>query len=180
MKQMRTMIAVILGGLMILGLAACGSGNGASGSQTADGNTAQTQTGGAEEQASEKDDAEEPVTEPTEEEAADDAGAAATDSTESPDAAAGAGEGRVLVVYYSATGHTADVAGYIANATGGDPFELVPVEAYSSDDLDWTDEDSRVVHEHDNPDARAVELAASTVDNWEEYDTIFVGYPKLG
>lgn len=85
--------------------------------------------------------------------------------------------GKTLVVYYSATGNTENVANYIAAATGADLFELEPANPYSSDDLDWTDSNSRVVYEHDNPDARVVELAASTVDNWDSYDTVFIGYP---
>ena len=91
--------------------------------------------------------------------------------------AAGTESGKTLVVYYSASGHTEDVAGYIAAATGGDTFELEPVEDYTSEDLNYSDEDSRVVYEHDNPDARAVDLVAATVPDWESYDTIFVGYP---
>ena len=85
--------------------------------------------------------------------------------------------GKTLVVYYSASGNTENVANYIAAATGGDTFELVPVNEYSSDDLRWTDKNSRVVREHDNPDERNVELVKDTVDNWDEYDTVFIGYP---
>lgn len=85
--------------------------------------------------------------------------------------------GKTLVVYYSATGHTEDVAGYIAAATDADIFVLEPVEPYSSEDLDWTDENSRVTREHENEAERNVELVADTVDNWESYDTIFIGYP---
>ena len=54
----------------------------------------------------------------------------------------GSGAGKTLVVYYSATGHTDAVAGYIAEALGGDLFKLEPAEPYSSDDLNWTDGDS--------------------------------------
>lgn len=86
-------------------------------------------------------------------------------------------EGKTLVVYFSATGNTETAANYIAEATGADIFVLEPVEPYTSDDLRWTDENSRVVYEHDNPDARAVELVASTVGNWDDYDTVFIGYP---
>ena len=52
--------------------------------------------------------------------------------------------GNVLVVYFSAQGHTERVAGYIADATGGDVFELVPVEPYTASDLNWSNSDSRV------------------------------------
>ncbi|WP_033165272.1 flavodoxin [Clostridium sp. KNHs205] len=82
-----------------------------------------------------------------------------------------------LVVYYSATGNTESVANTIAVATGGDLFELEPTEPYSDEDLDWTNESSRVSVEHDNPDARTVELTAETVDNWDNYDTVYIGYP---
>ncbi|MDY5986868.1 flavodoxin [Sporofaciens sp. SGI.106] len=85
--------------------------------------------------------------------------------------------GKTLVVYYSATGNTKEVAGYIADATGADTFELVPAEPYTSEDLDWTNEDSRVSREHDNPDERVVELVETTVSDWEAYDTIYIGYP---
>ena len=85
--------------------------------------------------------------------------------------------GKTLVVYYSATGNTKNVANYIATATDGDLFKLEPAKPYSDDDLNWTDDNSRVVREHDNPDERDVALVKSTVENWDEYDTIFIGYP---
>lgn len=84
---------------------------------------------------------------------------------------------KVLVVYFSATGNTKEVAEHISAATGGDMFELVPAEPYSSGDLSWTDKNSRVVYEHDHPDERNIELTKVTVDNFEEYDTVFIGYP---
>lgn len=90
---------------------------------------------------------------------------------------ASAGEGNTLVVYYSATGNTEEVANAIAEATGGDIFELEPVEQYSSEDLDWTDSESQVSREYENEDLRDVELVASTVENWDSYDTVFIGYP---
>lgn len=85
--------------------------------------------------------------------------------------------GKTLVVYYSATGNTRNVAEYIVSATDADIFELVPTEPYTDDDLNWTDDNSRVVYEHDNPDNRDVELVAYTVDDWDSYDTVFIGYP---
>ena len=90
---------------------------------------------------------------------------------------AAAGSGNVLVVYYSATGNTEEAANAIAAATGGDLFELEPVEPYTDDDLNWTDENSRVSVEHENEDQRDVELVSTTVENWDSYDTVFIGYP---
>ena len=91
-----------------------------------------------------------------------------------PEAPAGS---RVLVAYFSATGNTEAVAGYIAQATGGDLFEITPADPYTADDLNWTDENSRVVYEYENPDERDTELAADTPDGWEDYDVVFLGYP---
>ena len=84
---------------------------------------------------------------------------------------------RVLVAYFSATGNTEAVAGYIAQATGGDLFEITPADPYTVDDLNWTDENSRVVYEYENPDERDTELASDTPDGWEDYDVVFLGYP---
>lgn len=85
--------------------------------------------------------------------------------------------GKTLVVYYSATGSTEAVAGYIADATGGDLFEIVPAEPYTSEDLNWSDRESRVSREHDDESLRDVELVSAAVENWEDYDTVFIGYP---
>lgn len=85
--------------------------------------------------------------------------------------------GRTLVVYYSAQGHTQEVAQKIANNLGADIFQIVPANEYSSADLDWTDDNSRVSREHDDESLRNVELVSTTVDNWEEYDTVIIGYP---
>ncbi|MCI9596539.1 MAG: flavodoxin [Firmicutes bacterium] len=98
-------------------------------------------------------------------------------TSEAASKSGGAGTGKTLVVYYSATGNTEEVAGFIAKATNGDTFELVPKEPYSDDDLNWTDDKSRAVREHENPDERDIELTKTTVDDWESYDTVFIGYP---
>lgn len=92
----------------------------------------------------------------------------------SADSAAGGG---TLVVYFSATGNTEAVAGYIADALGADLFAITPAEPYTDDDLNWTDESSRVNAEHNDPALQAVELTTTTVDQWESYDTVFIGYP---
>lgn len=103
--------------------------------------------------------------------------AAAAQTETAADTGGNAGTGNTLVVYYSATGNTEGVANYIAEATGGDLFELEPAEPYTDADLDWTDDNSRVTREHDDPELRDVELVADTVENWDSYDTVFIGYP---
>ena len=85
--------------------------------------------------------------------------------------------GRTLGVYYSAQGHTEEVAQKIAENLDADIFEIVPVEEYTSDDLDWTDSNSRVSREHDDESLRNVELVSTTVENWDSYDTVLIGYP---
>mgnify|MGYP004563450621 FL=1 len=85
--------------------------------------------------------------------------------------------GKVLVVYYSATGSTKAVAETIAETAGADIFEIVPKDKYTSADLDWTDNGSRVNAEHDDESKRDVTLEKVTPDNWSDYDTVFVGYP---
>ena len=86
-------------------------------------------------------------------------------------------ESNVLVAYFSATGNTERVANAIAEATGGDLFELTPADPYTDADLDWTDESSRVVREYENPEERDVALTVDTPDNWADYDVVYLGYP---
>ena len=86
-------------------------------------------------------------------------------------------EGGTLVVYYSATGNTEQVANYIADITGGDLFELEPADPYTDEDLNYNNEDSRVSQEYADESLRDVELVADTVENWDSYDTVFIGYP---
>lgn len=88
-----------------------------------------------------------------------------------------AAEGKTLVVYYSATGTTEKVAGMIADATGGELYEIEPVEPYTDEDLDWTDSDSRVSREHENEAERDVELVSTTVDDFEDVSVVYLGYP---
>lgn len=84
---------------------------------------------------------------------------------------------KTLVVYFSAQSHTKAVAEKIADNLNADLFEIVPKETYTSDDLDWTDNNSRVSREHNNESLRNVELITTKVDNWENYDTVLIGYP---
>ena len=122
-----------------------------------------------------------PTEEPTQS-AAPSASKSPEDTTESEENDMGseqttAESGKVLVVYYSATGNTKAVGDTIAVTLGADTVEIVPIEPYTDEDLDWTNNDSRVSREHDDPDSRDVALTAATVDNWDSYDTVFIGYP---
>ena len=144
---MKKLIALLLSLMLVFSLAACGNNPQAAETEPA------TST---------------PVSEETQEpETSEETEAADTEST----------GGKTLVVYYSASGNTENVSNVIAKTLGADLFELEPVEPYSNDDLDWTNDDSRVTREHENEDERDVELVSATVDNWSEYDTVFIGYP---
>ena len=100
----------------------------------------------------------------------------ATEETSANNESSTAGS-KTLVVYYSATGSTKAVAETIAQTANADTFEITLVEPYTSADLDWTDNNSRVSVEHNDESKRNVELTNTTPDNWEQYDTVFVGYP---
>ena len=84
-------------------------------------------------------------------------------------------ENKALVVYFSATGTTAKAARTIAEVTGGTLYEIVPQQAYTSDDLDWNDRQSRSSVEMNNPQARPA-LKDTKLDV-AAYDVIFIGYP---
>ena len=84
---------------------------------------------------------------------------------------------KILVVYYSATGSTKAVADTIADTTRADLIELTHVVPYTSDDLNWTNDNSRVSVEHNDESKRDVPLTKTTPDNWADYDTVFIGYP---
>ena len=84
---------------------------------------------------------------------------------------------KTLVVYFSAQSHTKAVAEKIADNLNADIFEIIPEQIYTPEDLDWTDNNSRVSKEHENESLRNVKLTKTQVDNFENYDTILIGYP---
>lgn len=81
----------------------------------------------------------------------------------------------VLVAYFSATGNTKTVAEQIADVTGGELYEIEPAEPYTSKDLDYNNDDCRANLEMNDDTARP-EIAGA-IENIEQYDTIYLGYP---
>ncbi len=82
--------------------------------------------------------------------------------------------GKVLVAYFSATGNTRPVAEKVAEATGGDLFEIVPAQPYTAADLNYN-ADCRANAEQSDPDARPA--IANTVEDMAQYDAVLIGYP---
>lgn len=150
---MKKLTALLLSVVLVLSLAACGSANKPASSTTQPETSAPT---------------EQPTTGPSE---SSSTAPAESEPETQPET------GKTLVVYYSASGNTERVAKDIAEAAGADLFEIVPTEVYTSDDLNWTNPDSRVSREHDDESLRDVPLTTTEVPDWDSYDTVFIGYP---
>lgn len=145
---MKKLTALLLSVVLVLSLAACGSVNKPASSTT------QPETSA-----------------PTEQPESSSTAPAESEPETQPET------GKTLVVYYSASGNTERVAKDIAEAAGADLFEIVPTEVYTSEDLNWTNSDSRVSREHDDESLRDVPLTTTEVPDWDSYDTVFIGYP---
>lgn len=159
---MKKLTALFMSFMLVLGLSACGNSN------TSENTSASASTNTAEESSAGEN------TETSEEQSTSDQ----TETAENQTAADTEVEsGKILVVYYSGSGHTERAAQDIADAAGADLFEIVPTEVYTDEDLDWTNDDSRVSREHEDEGLRDVPLTATEVPDWEEYDTVFIGYP---
>ena len=65
----------------------------------------------------------------------------------------------------------------IAEQLGADTFEVTPVQPYTSADLNWTNNSSRVVQEHNDESLRNIPLTSTTVPDWDSYENVFIGYP---
>ncbi len=95
-----------------------------------------------------------------------------TEAVDTPKEAEGS---HVLVVYFSATGTTKALAEYAADAMGADIYEIVPDEPYTEADLDYGDSKSRSSIEQNDETARPA--ISGSVENMEQYDTVFLAYP---
>lgn len=147
---MKKITALFLSLIMVLGITACGNSNASVSSAQENSKTEDSQPA---------------VLEST------------SAKTDSGDVLEEGQTGKNLVVYFSATGNTEQAAGYIADLTEGDLFELEPADPYTDEDLNYGNENSRVSREYADESLRTVELLADTVENWESYDTVFIGYP---
>ena len=84
------------------------------------------------------------------------------------------GHQKIAIIYFSATGTTKKVAGYIKDATNGDIFEIEPKDKYTDNDLSYNNNNSRATKEQNDSSARPE--ISNTIDT-ESYDVIYLGYP---
>lgn len=84
---------------------------------------------------------------------------------------------KVLVAYFSATNTTEGVAEHIVNGLNADLYEIVPEEPYTDADLNYNDNNSRSTLEMNDPSARPA--ISGSVDNMDQYDIVFIGYPNM-
>ena len=78
---------------------------------------------------------------------------------------------KILVAYFSWGGTTQRMAEEIVRQTGADIFRIEPVVPYPTDYTECTE----VAQEEKNNNARPA--IANDVENWEQYDTVFIGCP---
>lgn len=88
------------------------------------------------------------------------------DNPDTPDS-----DSKILVAYFSWGGTTQRMAQEIVRQTGADLFRIEPVVPYPTEYTPCTE----VALEEKNNDARPA--IAATVENWEDYDTVFIGCP---
>lgn len=82
---------------------------------------------------------------------------------------------KTLITYFSCSGRTKEVAKKITEITGGDLFEIVPVQEYNDEDLDWTNDNSRTSIEMKDENSRPE--IKNKIDNMNEYNKIYLGFP---
>jgi len=163
---MRKIISIITAVFLLIVLAACGSNSQVGTKET------QTVTEDQKESVESTGKAESETTGTETETTTEKASSEAKPESETPDQAA---HSDVLVAYFSATGTTKGVAEKIASITGGDLYEILAAEPYTSDDLNYNDSSSRSTKEQNDKDVRP-EIGSEDI-SLEGYTTIYLGFP---
>ena len=83
-------------------------------------------------------------------------------------------DGKVLVAYFSATGHTRTIAEYLQTALDADLYEIVPQEPYTADDLDYNTDGCRANQEQHDDLARPA--ISGSVEDMDGYDVVFIDW----
>lgn len=89
----------------------------------------------------------------------------------------------VVVLYFSATGTTRGAAKRIAKMTKGKLIAIKAQEPYTDDDLDYSDDDSRVTKEHESASSPAQGTVRPQISNLKaikkavkKADVVYIGY----
>lgn len=156
---MKKTIVILLSLFMILSLAACGNSASRAEQPSTENNSMESSENVMAESSNTDDteSAEALATQPEETEAPEEQGS------------------RVLVAYFSATNTTEGVAEHIANGLNADLYEIIPEDPYTDADLNYNDNKSRTTIEMNDPNARPV--ISGSIENMEQYDIVFIGYP---
>ena len=96
-------------------------------------------------------------------------------AAETSELPAGEASADTLIIYFSCTGNTKAAAEEIQRQTGADMFEIVPEIPYTAEDLNYNDDDSRANQEQSDDSARPA--ISGSIDNFDSYEIVFVGYP---
>ena len=164
---MKKTIVILLAFVMVLGLAAC-SGNAGSTEPSSTESSSNEPTTNSETPVPESSAGQPESSEAPEE--------TVTPDTQPEETTAPEAQGtNVLVAYFSATNTTEGVAEHIANGLNADIYEIIPEEPYTDADLNYSDNNSRSTIEMNDPTVRPA--ISGSVDNMEQYDIVFIGYP---
>lgn len=87
----------------------------------------------------------------------------------------GGPDSKILVAYFSCTGNTGKVAEHIADILNGNLYEIVPEVPYTSAELEADNSSGRIAEEQYDEAARPA--ISVPVENMEDYDIVFLGYP---
>lgn len=170
---MKKLFSIIMLVLLLICLAACGNNSQAEKEETQTSTEGQKESG--EITSPEESEVKQEEMTQTDKETATEASSSATTAKSESETPASAAHSDVLVAYFSATGTTKGVAEKIAAVTGGDLYEILAAEPYTSDDLNYNDSSSRTTKEQDDKSVRP-EIGSEDI-SLEGYTTIYLGFP---
>ncbi len=156
MRKVITFIATVL---IVCALSACGSSTGSNVTSAPDSQPGESESTVTSQPESPDEATESTLTEPSSEPVSE------TEADPEP-------QSRSLVVYFSWSGNTRKVAESIQQQTDSDMFEIVPKTPYSTD-YDTVVDDAKVEQQNN-----ARPEIASSIENIDDYDTVYVGFPN--
>lgn len=90
----------------------------------------------------------------------------------------------IVILYFSATGTTKGAAKKIKKATGGKLIEIKAADPYTEEDIDYSDDNSRVTKEHESADSPSESTVRPEISNLKaikkavkQADVVYIGYP---